>query len=231
MLRQSTSEQVSGGKSCPKKNVSVEKWDISTTSKHVLMRRDLEEWNSSSSSEPSFSNESGLPGRLLAGTSHSKSLKQPHQASSSRQDQRSNVSRAHSVISLLHLSRRAMLAEKGASCPILFLSPDTSSKRPSHCSPPSSLLHLHPSHRQMSASRIPPWLFSPSQPFLGCLSPPCHGAVHQTVLPSPELWGSSFSVPLFLESYEVQPHPKILGCDLCGSQGEFCIPDGISAAS
>ena len=39
-----------------------------------LMRRDLEEWNSSSSSEPSFSDESGLLGRLLAGRSHSNSL-------------------------------------------------------------------------------------------------------------------------------------------------------------
>lgn len=39
-----------------------------------LTRRDLEGWNSSRSSEPSFPDESGLPGKLLAGKSHNRSL-------------------------------------------------------------------------------------------------------------------------------------------------------------
>lgn len=131
-----------------------------------LMRRHLEKWNSSSSSQPSFSNGSGLLGRLLAGVVTVSPREQPHQASSASSswpDGWCKASLAHPAVSLLHLSIHATLAEKGASCPIFFPSPDTSSKRPPHRSPPS-LLHLCLSRRWIPAPCIPPWLFSPSQP-------------------------------------------------------------------
>lgn len=176
------------------------------------MRRDLEAWNSSSSKESSVWDGSSLFGKVLAGT-----------RTGSPQEQAQGVTFPwpdhHSVMPPWRCSTSLAgpLFWKRGIFPLLFYSPRNH--------PLAHLIHCSSTFpKGRSILLLASWLFS-SSTLPTCPCPPCLGASG-----GPSNLGAALPLSTtLLEGSEVQPHPKTPGWDLCGSQGEFCIPDGILA--
>lgn len=177
------------------------------------MRRDLEAWNSSSSKESSFWDGSTLFGKVLAGTRTGSPQEQAQRVTFPWPDH-------HSVMPPWRCSTSLAgpLLWKRSIFPVLFHSP----RNHPPCSPPPLLLHLSQGQIHPPACLLAVFLLHLSHLSVSSL-PWCLQGVHLT-------YGAALPLSMMLlESSEVQSHPKTPGWDPCGSQGEFCLPDGILA--